>query len=68
MRSFAVGLLGSLLMLAAGVATAELLAPTGLPYLAVFAAAAGVVVAMSLLVIPRLRARLGVGERDATSS
>ncbi len=59
MRSFAVSLLGSLLMLGAGLATSELLAPTGLPYLAVFGCAAAIVVAMALLVIPRLRERLG---------
>ncbi len=58
MRSFAVSLLGSLLMLGAGLATSELLAPTGLPFLAVFGAAAAVVVAMALFVVPRLRARL----------
>ena len=40
-----------------------MLAPTGLPYLAVFGCAVGVVVAMAMLVMPRLRARLGVRER-----
>jgi hypothetical protein len=57
MRSFAASLLGSVLMLGAGLATSELLAPTGLPYLAVFGCSATVVIAIALLVIPRLHAR-----------